>query len=74
MMPSKPTKAPYYTQAGLAKVAGVTRYAVWQAIDRGLLTSVEALDGTPLIPQAEAERWLGERRTRGRPRKAENKG
>jgi predicted DNA-binding transcriptional regulator AlpA len=53
----------------LAKKAGVGRAAVWQAIQTGVLATERTLGGTtPLVTQAEAERWLKERRPRGRPK------
>ena len=71
---AQPNPAPYFTQAGLAAQAGVTRYAVWHAIERGLLKTVKTLDGTPLIHQLEAERWLSGRNMRVSRRRAPRPG
>jgi hypothetical protein len=60
-------KVPYYTQAGLADAAGVGRSAVSKAIERGTLKAVPTVDGVPLVPQADAERWITGRPGRGRP-------
>jgi hypothetical protein len=62
-------KAPFYTQAGLAAAAGLTRNAVNMAIRRGLIPTVETIDGVPLVARADAERWLKDRRQPGRPSK-----
>jgi hypothetical protein len=66
----KPHQAPYYTQAELARAAGVGRAAVAQAIRHELLATVDTIGGTPLIHRDEAERWLRERRPPGRPSSA----
>lgn len=59
--------APYYTQAELARVAGVGRSAVSEAVRRGQLATVPTIGGTPLVRRAEAERWLRDKRGPGRP-------
>lgn len=61
-------EAPYYTQTGLARAAGLTKHAIAKAIDRGQISTVLTLDGVAsLIPRREAERWLKDRRKPGRP-------
>lgn len=57
---------PYYTQAEVAKMASLTRYAVNVAIRRGRIRTALTLDGVPLIPKDEAERWLADRGPVGR--------
>lgn len=69
----KDERTPYYTQAELARKAGVGRAAVGKAITAGLLATVETVGGTPLIHRDEAERWLKERRPPGRPPSATGK-
>ena len=63
----KVEQSSYYTQAELARKAGLSRGAVGKAIRHGLLATVETVGGTPLIHRDEAERWLKERRPPGRP-------
>ena len=65
--------SPYYTQAELARKAGVSRGAVGKAIRHGLLATVETMGGTPLVHRNEAERWLRERRPPGRPRETKGR-
>ena len=68
----KVEQSPYYTQAELARRAGLSG-AVGKAISAGLLATVETVGGTPLIHRDEAERWMRERRPPGRPRKSVNR-
>lgn len=63
----KAEQSPFYTQAELARKAGVSRGAIGKAIRAGLLGTFETVGGTPLVHCDEAERWLKERRPPGRP-------
>lgn len=63
----------YVIAATLAKARGVTRVAIYRAIDQGRLSSVEVL-GRRLVPAGEAELWFpsasgGARSGAGRPKK-----
>ncbi len=64
-------KIQFYTQSGLAAVAGLSRYAVSKAIERGTIRTVETIDGVPLVARRDAEKWLKDRPAVGRPRKVD---
>jgi hypothetical protein len=62
--------APYFSQAGLARAAGVGRSVVSEAIRRGVLQTVPTIDGVSLIARTDAERWLKERKPGPKPKAA----
>jgi hypothetical protein len=55
------------TQAGAARLLGITPGAMGQLVARGTLKTVSTSDGLRLVPLAEVERYRAERRPRGRP-------
>jgi len=64
--------------AKAAELAGVTRSAIYQAIRRGQINTVETACGLTLLHRAELDRWISEADDRqgrgGRPRKEETSG